>query len=220
MPTVSTRQTGDARRDQIARAVLSLASETGMSAVSVAAVAARVGVAPSALYRHYTNKGAMLDDTLERLSAGVLRNLAAARAAHDDPLEALGDLFERHVALIRQNRGIPLVMFSEDFFHDPRRRRRLVALVSSFRRGIEALVREAQRRGQVRRELDPSTLSLMFFGLFQAPAILWHLSGGRTDLTGRARRAWAVFHHGIRARGVRPRPRSRPRRRRAQETSS
>lgn len=205
------------RRDQIAKAVLALASERGMSSVSVAAVAARVGVAPSALYRHYPSKDAILDDTLERLFGGVFGNLARVRPG-DDPLGELGLVFQRHVAMIRENRGIPLVLFSEDFFHEPARRRRLSAGLARFRAGIETLVRQAQRQGQVRRDLDPATLSMMFFGLFQAPAILWHLSGGRTDLTGHARRAWAVFHQGIRAGTTVASPaRGRPRRRRAQE---
>jgi hypothetical protein len=72
----------------------------------------------------------------------------------------------------------------------------------------------------VRRDLRPATVSLMFFGLFQAPAILWHLSGGRIDFTGHARRAWAVFHQGIRAQTAMPPARSRPRRPRAQESRS
>ena len=213
------RQSRDARRDQIARAVLQLATESGMSSVSVAAVAARVGVTPSALYRHYPSKDAMLDETLQRIERGVLANLESARGRNADALMALGRLFDRHVALIRENRGIPLVMFSEDFFHDRRRRRRLRALVTAFRAGIEALVRAGQRQGRVRRGLDPATASLMFFGLFQAPAILWHLGGARTDLIGPARRAWAVFRLGIRAPGP-PAFHGRPtaRRTRTQET--
>jgi TetR/AcrR family fatty acid metabolism transcriptional regulator len=192
------RRSGDERRRQIARSVLALATERGVSGISVAAVAARIGVAPSALYRHYPSKDAMLDATLEHIASGVLANLAAVGAEHREPLDALGRLLERHIELIQRNRGIPLVVFSEDFFRDVRRRRRLVAMMQSYRGGIESLVREAQRRGRVRAALDPSTLSLMFFGLFQAPAIHWHLSGGRADLADHARRAWSVFHRGIR----------------------
>ena len=204
------RQPGGARRDQIARAVLALAAERGMSAVSVAAVAARVGVSPPALYRHYPSKDAMLDATLERMGETVLANLERTRTEGGDPLEALARLFERHVDVVRESRGLPLLILSEDFVHDPRRRRRLLAMMGAFRAEIERLVRAAQAAGRVRAGLDPATLSLMFFGLFQAPAILWHLTGCRSDLTGHARRGWAVFHDAIRAGDVRP---AAPRRR-------
>jgi AcrR family transcriptional regulator len=207
------KQSGQARRDQIAHAVLGIATERGLEAVSVAAVAARVGVSPPALYRHYPSKDAMLDATLERMAAGILANLEQVRAAGDDPLTSVTRLFERHVAFVRENRGIPLLIFSHDILHHRGRRRRLLSVMTTYRRGIKDLFRAAQRDGLVHPELDPATLSLMFFGLFQAPAILWHLHGGRFDFTGHARRGWAVFHHAIRTTPVRTRaPRTRARR--------
>jgi AcrR family transcriptional regulator len=215
------RLSGDTRRDQIAKAVLALASESGMGSVSIGAVAARVGVTPSALYRHYSSKGAMLDETLERLGQRILSNLEAARTSATNPLEAIELLLERHIALVRENRGIPIVFFSEEFFLEPRRRARFTELLSTYRAGIETLVREAQRARLVRRELDPQTLAIMFFGLFQSPAILWHLSGGRFDITGQAHRAWAVFQHGIRVpESGRPHPRGRARLARTKEKSA
>ena len=192
------KQSGQARRDQIAHAVLAIATERGLDAVSVAAVAARVGVSPPALYRHYSSKDAMLDATLERMASGILANLAAVRAEPADPLTAVTHLFERHIAFVRANRGIPLLIFSHDILHHRGRRQRLVRVMKTYRRGIEELFRAGQRAGQVHAQLDPATLSLMFFGLFQAPAILWHLQGGRFDFTGHARRGWAVFHQAIR----------------------
>jgi AcrR family transcriptional regulator len=210
----ATRQSGPARRDQIASAVLAIATERGLSAVSVAAVAARVGVSPPALYRHYPSKDAMLDATLERMTSAVIDNLEHARGG-DDALAAVTRLFERHLALVRENRGIPLLVFSEDILHNANRRRRVVRTMTTYRRGIERLFRDAQREGRVRAHLDPATLALMFFGLFQAPAIFWHLQGGRFDFIAHAHRGWAVFHESIRTangavHAARP-PRSRSR---------
>lgn len=206
------KQSGQARRDQIAHAVLAIATERGLDAVSVAAVAARVGVSPPALYRHYANKDAMLDATLERMAAAILANLEHVRGEDVDPLTGVARLFERHVAFARANRGIPLLIFSHDILHHRGRRRRLVSAMTTYRRGIEDLFRAAQRAGLVHADLDPATLSLMFFGLFQAPGILWHLQGGRFDFTGHARRGWAVFHDAIRTGGGRTQvPRARTR---------
>jgi len=208
------RQSGPARRDQIASAVLAIATERGLSAVSVAAVAARVGVSPPALYRHYPSKDAMIDATLERMASAVLANLDHARGG-DDSLAAVTRLFERHIALVRENRGIPLLVLSEDILQNAGRRRRIVRATTTYRRGIERLFRAAQQEGRVRAHLDPATLALMFFGLFQAPAILWHLQGGRFDFIAHAHRGWAVFHESIRTangavHAARP-PRSRSR---------
>ena len=210
------RQSRQARRDQIAHAVLAIATERGLSAVSVAAVAARVGVSPPALYRHYPSKDAMLDATLERMASAVTANLELAREG-DDSLAALTRLFERHIALVCANRGIPLLVFSEDILQNANRRQRLVHAMTNYRRGIERLFRAAQQEGRVHAHLDPATLALMFFGLFQAPAILWHLQGGRFDFVAHARRGWAVFHQSIRT-GNGAVPAARPRRRSPEKT--
>lgn len=59
MPTPVRRRPKD-RRQQILRAAYLLFSEHGYSSVSMARIAARVGIAPSALYRHFPHKAGLL----------------------------------------------------------------------------------------------------------------------------------------------------------------
>jgi AcrR family transcriptional regulator len=56
-------------KEKIARAALEVADERGLAAVSMRAVAARVGVTAMALYRHFANKEELLDCVLELLLA-------------------------------------------------------------------------------------------------------------------------------------------------------
>lgn len=213
--------------------MLDILSEQGTSAVSVAGVARRVGVAPSALYRHYRDKDAIVTDTLERLAAGLAANLAQARAAAERPLEALGELFARHLDFVRENRGFPMLVFSELVLQDPRRRRRALELMAGFRATVADLLRGAQRQGLVRRDLDVPTAAYVYMGLFIPVGIQFHMTAGRFDLAAHARRAWPIFLAGIRtprpsaARGTRRavsrRPSPRPqiaRSRRRQEHAS
>lgn len=215
------RLQGDVRRDQIVQAVLALAAENGLGAVSVATVAHRVGVAPSALYRHYPSKDAMLAGMLERLGTRLLDNIERARAGSADPLAALERLLFLQIEVIRENRGLPFVLFSETLTRNPAHRRALLAFVSRFRAALSHLVRTAQEAGKVRPELDPELVSVHFIGLYVPAAILWNVTGGRFDINAHARHAWDVFHQGIRtpAAGSAPAagraPRPHPRRRKA-----
>lgn len=54
-------------RSQVLDATLALAEEKGLQAVSMRAVAARLGVTPMALYRHVRDKDDLLDALVERL---------------------------------------------------------------------------------------------------------------------------------------------------------
>jgi AcrR family transcriptional regulator len=54
-------------RATVLRETLALADEQGLAAVSMRAVAARVGVTPMALYRHVGDKSQLLDGVVEQL---------------------------------------------------------------------------------------------------------------------------------------------------------
>ena len=58
-------------RAQVLDATLRLASEKGLTAVTMRAVAGRLGVSPMALYRHVGDKQGLLDGLVERLMAEV-----------------------------------------------------------------------------------------------------------------------------------------------------
>ena len=49
------------RREQIAEAALGLVAAEGVRRLSIAAVARRVGLVPSGIYRHYKSKDQVLD---------------------------------------------------------------------------------------------------------------------------------------------------------------
>lgn len=185
------------RRDQIVEAVLEAAADRGIGSLSVADVARRVGVAPSALYRHYPSKDAMLEETLARLGRRLNGLVDRVRRETPDPLAALEALLALHVQLVRDTRAMPLMLLSEGFFREARRRRMFLAVISRYRRAVAGLVRDAQAQGRIRPDLAAETVALVFVGLFQPAALLWHFSGGRFDISSHARRAWEVFAAGV-----------------------
>jgi AcrR family transcriptional regulator len=58
-------------KDQIVAAALALADESGLEAVTMRAVAARVDASPMALYRHVADKEELLDGVLELVLSEV-----------------------------------------------------------------------------------------------------------------------------------------------------
>lgn len=186
------------RREQIARATLELAAAGGLKKVNVAAVARRVGVVPSALYRHFRGMDQVLDATIDLIHQKLQENVQAVHAETDDPLDRLHGLLQRHVRLIRENRGIPQIMFAQDFFVDhPERRRRVYRGIRAYLDQVAQLVRDAQSTGQVAVEVDPDAASVLFLGLIQPSAILWHMSDGEFDVTRQARNAWPLFRKAL-----------------------
>lgn len=189
----------DIRRDQIARAALSVIASHGVARFSVAAVARRVGLVPSALYRHFKGKDQVLDAVIEYIAERLIGNVRAVTAETDDPLERLHRLLIRHVRMIRENEGIPRIVFSEDTYGgQPTRKAKVLALIQRYLSEVAELVRDGQRKGKIRPKLAPQTVALMFLGLIQPAAILWHMSDGSFDVTRETGKTWALLHEAIR----------------------
>jgi len=184
------------RREQIAEAAMGLVAGQGLRRLSMAAVARRVGLVPSALYRHFKNKDELLDALLDRIEQRLLANVEASRQQHADALACLKDVLMRHIRFLREGKviSIPRMIFSEDARTDnPERKQRILRVFSHYTGQVGEIVRLGQSQGCIRPELDVQTVVMMLFGIVVPAGILWHLTEGEFDVTRHAVRAWPLF---------------------------
>jgi AcrR family transcriptional regulator len=190
------------RQEQIANAALAIIAQQGFRRMSMAGVARRVGLVPSAIYRHYRGKNEMLDAVLDLVRERLLDNVRAVTTETADAVERLRRLLVLHVSLLENQPGILRIVFSEEgYAGTPARRARVFRIVKAYLTAVEDIVRQGQAAKAVRPDLDPPTIALMFLGLVQPAAILSHMSGGELNAARHAERAWSVFAGVIRAAG-------------------
>jgi AcrR family transcriptional regulator len=156
----------------------------------------------------------------------LLANVEAAWRRSTDPLERLRDLLARHMGMIRENLALPRAVFSEDVYGaHPRRKTLARKMIQGYLARVARVVRQGQREGGIRRDLDPDAAAILFLGMIQPAAILWHMTDGDFDVAGHARKVWRIFGRAIqqepgRRRARRPRVISPPISRRRRSTSS
>jgi AcrR family transcriptional regulator len=92
------RGEGERLRDELLAATEQLIVEGGESAVTVRAVAARVGVSTPAVYLHFPDKQALVDAVCLTTWTGLSAAMREAAAGIEDPFEALR---ERGLAYMR-----------------------------------------------------------------------------------------------------------------------
>jgi AcrR family transcriptional regulator len=188
------------RQEQIANAALAIIAQHGLRRTSVASVARRVGLVPSAIYRHYRGKNEILDAVLELVRDRLLDNVRAVTIETPDAIERLRRLLALHVSLLTKQPGILRVVFSEEVYAGrPARRARVFRTVKAYLKGVEDIIRQGQAANSVKPDLDPPTIALMFLGLIQPAAILSHMGDGELDVARHAQQAWKVFAGAIRS---------------------
>ena len=191
----------EVRQEQIAHAALAVVAQHGLRGLSIASVARKVGVVPSALYRHFESKDAIVDTVMALVRERLLENVRAVALAVSDPMERLRLLLSRHVQFIAEHHALPRVVFSEEVYEGrPGRRRAMFRTIQTYLSNIADIIRQGQAGGCIRKDLDAPTLAVMFLGLIQPAAILSHMSGGEFDARRHAEHAWQIFADAIRVR--------------------
>jgi len=196
---VKKRLSTEVRHEQIAEAALDIVRSEGVRALNVAAVAEKVGIVPSAVYRHFKNKteivGAVLQLIRKRLNAHF-QDVVGLDAA---PVEKLHLLLTRHISMISGNNAIPRIIFSEEVIGGmPEKRHQLYAIIRDVVRNVAAIVAEGQAIGAIRKDLPPENIAVSFLGMIQPAAIIWNLGAGEFDLVAHSQHAWQMFVAGIR----------------------
>ena len=189
------------RKEEIVAAALDELGRKGLEGFSMASLARRVGLVPSGLYRHFSGKEEILDAVVASIGARLSGLAERVRAADKGPLASLRSLLLAHVELIRTRSGIPRVMFAEVIFGaGGALRSQGRDVVEGYLEAVSRLIRDGQVHGEIRPELDPANLSVMFLGLIQPLAVLWELTDGAIDVTAQARRSWEIFREAVQER--------------------
>lgn len=193
------KQSREVRREQIAEAALELLARQGIKRLSVGAVARRIGVVPSAVYRHFRGKEEILSAAIGRMGERLLENVLKAGAMEENAVERLRRILQLHVKTIRSGYAGPRILFSEGIYGGgANHREEVYHVIRRYLDRVTEVIRQGQQRGEIRRDIDPGSAAIHFLGLIQPAATLWYFSDGRFDVTRHAERSFALFEGSIR----------------------
>ena len=186
------------RREEILGAALTLMANQGVRSMTIDRIARLVGIVPSAVYRHFHNKSAIIAAVLTMIVARMQHNVREVGKENTDSLNAFRKLLMRQIKLVQEFMVIPHILFSEEVYSEnPALKAQLHDLMHGFLDTLAELVQKGQKQGSIRSDLDPFRVATMFLGLFQPSAFLYHLSGGTFDMVKQVDFSWKLFSAAI-----------------------
>lgn len=176
------------RQTDIADAILTVAGREGIGALTMDRLAKEVGVTSGALFRHFPSRAAMLDEAAKRAVTLLESTLPPPGP---EPLERLRWFVAARSAVASKHRGIPQLVFSEQFAKalPPRGAKALRGVVRRSFEFVAEVLAEAANRGQVRRDIPPTDLAIAVLGMLLLRALLATLLDG-DGLSPQAEDAW------------------------------
>lgn len=189
----------EVRRTQIAEAALRIIARQGVRALTTSAIAQEVGISEANLYRHFRNKDEILSEMVDMIGEGLRKNFESVFKTDATPISKLKKVFRLHLDYIEKNEGIPRLGFSEDMHWGNRELgERLLRNIERYADELEKLMREGQKTGALKRELEPRTAALMLIGMVQVVTFRWSLSGFSFPLVAEGMKMWENFESCVR----------------------
>jgi len=205
------RPSAQASADQRARlfdAALALFAEQGIAATPLRAIARRAGVTPALLHYYFASKESLVETILaERVAPFVATSAAPLLEPGPSPRATLRRFVEQHMRNIAANPWMPRLMLREVLSEGGLLREHVQAhFAAILAPKVFALIVSAQRRGEIRDDLNPMLIGLSLISLAVFPFAatpLWravalsYLRGTQFELY--AKQAQDMAHDGAEA---------------------
>lgn len=207
------RLSTEKRKKQIADEVLAVIMDAGFEGLSMPVLARRLGVVPSALYRHFRNKDEMIQAGIGEFFERV-RAVITDSSVKDDPLTGFRNLMVFQRKYIPAAMVIPRAVFGLGQVKSKSLRGKLHGELERVIGLLAGQLKEGQKSGKIRKDIDSETMALHFWGVLVSGALKWFLTEGEFDLETYHEDAWkmftkAVMHEPGVGKGKKEKPRKR-----------
>lgn len=173
---------------EILAAVARVVARTGVGGLTLAAVAAEVGLATSTVAVRFGSKRGLLLAASRTAVASVGQTFAAARERHDDPLDAAIEALVRMAGPLGDREAFAhnLTWLALDLT-DPEFRAAGVAHADATRAELTGLTREAAAARLLEPDADAAALTRSLMVAYEGGMTLWARTG-EGDMAGSLRR--------------------------------
>lgn len=152
----------------------------GVENLTTRMIARELRLTNGALYRHFQSKKEIISLLIDDIEETLLATIREAAHTKGDPLYRLENIFLSHLSYAEQMKGTSFVIINEvSGIKDKNLQRKMFSVLNRYLKTIKEIIMEGIESGLFRKELNPASASIVFFGTIQSMVTLWSLSGYR-----------------------------------------
>lgn len=179
------------RQLEIIKASIDLIANKGIQEVTIKNLSKKIGIAESAIYRHFDSKLDILLGILAQFRSNKMNALEQIQNSKVSEIEQLEMVFTERFEKFIADPSITAVIFSEEIFqNDNRLAEEVYAIMNFSQQMILRIVENGQVNKTIRNDIPAEQLSLTVIGALRLLVAKWRLSGFAFNLETEGEKLW------------------------------
>lgn len=171
------------RQLEIIEAAGEILTESGIAGLTTKNLAAKMGFAESALYRHFKGKEEIILTMLRYLSTDMDSRLTNSTKDIESPEEKLKAAFNNQFEFFKKNPHFLVAIFSDGLLEESKSiNEAILQIMGTKRKHLLQIIQQGQKQKQFTDALSADELVHIIMGSFRLHMLQWRLSGFTFDL--------------------------------------
>ena len=164
-------------REKIIKIGADIIVKEGLRKFTAKNIADRLGITDAAIFKHFKSMDDIILEIIERYVSKCSQSAIEAVEKGKTVKEKLKLLLKSHIDVLEETRGaVPVLCFELSRSEDIKFKNILNEFVENYRTKISKIIKEGQKEGSIRKNLDPEDVAMFFIGSIQAKVFAYVMS--------------------------------------------
>ncbi len=171
------------RQSEIIQATIKLIGEGGIQALTIKNLSSEIGMAESAIYRHFSSKTEILNVLLDYLKHIVTSHYDNIFELKISALERVKKMISGQLNIFNENPPFAIVILSDGLYKNEKElHEKIILIMENAKSTFIKIINEGQKSGEIRRDISSEQLAFIIMGSVRLTINQWSLSGFNFDL--------------------------------------
>ena len=171
------------RQKEIINAAIKLIGEGGIQALTIKNLSKEIGVAESALYRHFKSKTEVIETLLDFLGSFIISHYENVHKLKASSFEKIEKMISGQLKIFADNPPYAIVILSDGLYKNEKSLySKIFSIMERAKSTFINIIDEGQRNGEIRKDVSSEQLAFIILGSIRLTVTQWSLSGFSFDL--------------------------------------
>jgi TetR/AcrR family transcriptional regulator, fatty acid metabolism regulator protein len=175
------------RQSEIIHTAIKLIGEGGIQALTIKNISTEIGIAESALYRHFKSKTEVLNALLDFLCFIIISHYENVSKLKVSAFEKIEKMISGQLKIFAENPPYAIVILSDGLYKNEKSLyEKIFKIMESAKSTFVSIIDEGKSSGEIRKDLSSEQIAFVIMGSVRLTVNQWSLSGFNFDLKKRS----------------------------------